>query len=130
MLPFVKRPRVGIRWIVKTHFGSFVGAICKDIGNENDWDRALDLMRICLLLVEDGVTDFLHDILHALMKHFLLQKAEIPFPTLLNTVFHLIGVFGDPKTLHSILEIILEDTHSISGSVKIYLRQTIECQSA
>ena len=68
--PFTIRPRIGVRLIVQSHFGSFAGAIFADLSSSDDQTvlQSLELLRVCLLLVEDCITEFVRDLIHALLK--------------------------------------------------------------
>ena len=78
-LPFLQRPGIGSRILVRSYVRRYLHAIYKEL---NDWieenrERASHLMLCCIVYTEDFVTQFLDHMLVALYKAVLEKSNKV-----------------------------------------------------
>jgi len=97
--PFLHRPRVGSRVLVRSYVRRYLSALYKEI---QDWleearERASNLLLCCIVYTEDYMTQFLDHLLVSLYKALMCTESAKVKQTL-QTCLHLIGRFSNPNS--------------------------------
>ncbi|EGR31275.1 protein kinase domain protein [Ichthyophthirius multifiliis] len=105
--PFIKRPCLGARMLVRSQFRKFQKALYREIKDSNlsSRIRAAQLLRISIIYCENYITQFLDELLRIIIWQTVLSKPEEQIISqLVQDTFFFIGRYCDFNTYLPIIK--------------------------
>ena len=123
--PFKGRPRLGCRLFVRGHCRRFLKPLMNELGDWKDKTRvhAARLLRVCLVYMEEHITQHLHELIGCFCRSALYEFSEASVSWMPECV-RIVSKFVEPKPLLDLLLPVVTGQIIGGSAVKVPLRSS------
>jgi hypothetical protein len=123
--PFKGRPRIGSRLFVRGHCRRFLKPLMNELGDWKDKTRihAARLLRVCLVYMEEHITQHLHELIGCFCRSALYEFSEASVSWMPECV-KIVSKFVEPKPLLELLLPVVTGNIVNGSAVKVPLRSS------
>ena len=123
--PFKGRPRLGCRLFVRGHCRRFLKPLMNELGDWKDNTRvhAARLLRVCLVYMEEHITQHLHELVGCFCRSALYEFSEASLSWMPECV-QIVSKFVEPKPFLELLLPVVSGNVVGGSAVKVPLRSS------